>query len=201
MRRRRAAIGHVHHVDAGHHPEQYAGEMGQVSGPARGQVDLAGIGLGIGDELGDGLGRKRRIDHQDESIAVEAGDRGNVARDGDGALLIERYVDGVRGGDKKERIAIGRRTRDRLQREIAAGTRPVVDDHRLAEPLRQRLTDEPRDDVGRAAGGNEDHQCHRPRRISLRPCNTRHGRQRGSARCQMQKLSTGKFHDAPPSSA
>ena len=56
-------------VDAGHHPEQLAAEMGQVSGPARGQVDLAGIGLGIGDELGNGLGRERRIDQQDEGIA------------------------------------------------------------------------------------------------------------------------------------
>jgi hypothetical protein len=59
----------------------------------------------------------------------------------------------VRGGDKEERIAIGWRTRDRLQSEIATGPRPVVDEHRLAEPLRQPLTDE-------------------TRRISLRPCNT-----------------------------
>jgi hypothetical protein len=32
----------------------------------------------------------------------------------------------------------------------------------------------------------------------LRPCNARHSRQRGSARGQMQKLPTGKFHFAPP---
>ena len=68
----------------------------------------------------------------------------------------------------QQRVAVGRRARDRLQREIAAGARPVVDHHRLAEPLRQRLPDEPRDDVGRAAGGNENDQGHRPRRISLR---------------------------------
>jgi hypothetical protein len=41
---------------AGHHPEQLAAEMGQVSGPARNLVDLARIRLGMGDELGDGLG-------------------------------------------------------------------------------------------------------------------------------------------------
>ena len=46
----------------------------------------------------------------------------------------------------------------------------------------------------RAAGGNADDQAHRPRRIGLRPRDARHGRQRGSARCQMQKLSAGKFH-------
>ena len=64
-----AAIGHVHHVDLGHHPEQLAAEMGQVSGAGRGQVDLAGVGLGIVDELADGFGGEERIDQQDEGVA------------------------------------------------------------------------------------------------------------------------------------
>ena len=37
-----------------------------------------------------------------------------------------------------------------------------------------------------------------PRRISLRPSGARHGRKRGSARCQMQKLSAGKVQFEPP---
>ena len=143
------------------------------------------------------LGRERRIDQQDEGIVVDARDRDDVARDGDSALLIKRHVDGVRGGDKEERVAVGRRARDRLQRQIAAAARPVVDDHRLAEPLRQRLADQARNDVGRAAGGNEDDQSHRPRRIGLRPGNPRYGGQRGNARCQMQKSTAGKLHDRP----
>ena len=60
----------------------------------------------------------------------------DVARDRDGALLIKRHVDGVRGRDKKQRVAVGRSARDSLQREIAPGARPVLDHHRLAEPLR-----------------------------------------------------------------
>ena len=55
-RRRRAAIGHVHHVDAGHHLEQLAGDMDAAAVAGRRHVDLARIGLGIGDELGNGLG-------------------------------------------------------------------------------------------------------------------------------------------------
>jgi hypothetical protein len=79
MRRRHAPIGYVHHFYAGHHPEQLAAEMGQVSGPARNLVDLARIRLGMGDELGDGLGRDRRIDEQDEGVVADAGDWDDVA--------------------------------------------------------------------------------------------------------------------------
>ena len=49
-----------------------------------------------------------------------------------------------------------------------------------------------------AAGGKADDDAHRPRRIGLRPRSARHGRQRGSTRCQMQKVSAGKFYGIPP---
>ena len=52
-------------------------------GPARAQVDLAGIGLGIGDELGNGLRRERRVHQHDERIVVDARDRDDVACDVD----------------------------------------------------------------------------------------------------------------------
>ena len=100
--------------------------------------------------------------------------------------------------DQQKRVAVRRRSHDRLGADIAAGARPVLDDEWLPEPLRQPLTDQARDDVGRAAGRKADDDAHRPRRIGLRPRDARHGRQRGSARCQMQKLSAGKFHGDPP---
>src|SRR5215831_4076985 len=46
------------------------------------------------------------------------------------------------------------------------------------------------------SGGNDD--PHRPRRVGLRPSEAGDGRQRGSARCEMEKISTGKFHFEPP---
>ena len=39
---------------------------------------------------------------------------------------------------------------------------------------------------------NADDDAHRPRRIGLRPRDPRDGRQRGSARCQMQKMFGGE---------
>jgi hypothetical protein len=51
---------------------------------------------------------------------------------------------------------------DRLGGDIAAGARPVLDDEWLAEPLRQPLTDQTREDVVRPASGKADDDAHRP---------------------------------------
>src|SRR5262249_55332093 len=69
----------------------------------------------------------------------------------------------------------------------------------LSEPLRQPLSDQARRDVGRAGRGEWHDQTHRPRRIGLRLRDARHGRQRGSARGQMQKISAGGVSRTPPS--
>src|SRR5262249_20040483 len=54
-------------------------------------------------------------------------------------------------------------------------------------------------DVGSAPRREADDDAHRPRRIGLRPREPRHRRQRGSARGQREKISTGKFHFESPS--
>jgi hypothetical protein len=64
----------------------------------------------------------------------------------------------------------------------------------LAKPLRQPLTHQAPDYVGRAAGGGSDDDAHRPRWIGLRPCDARYCWERGRARGQMQEFPTGKFH-------
>src|SRR6516165_5561841 len=96
--------------------------------------------------------------------------------------------------DEEERVTIRRRAYDRLGGDIGGSTRPVFDEEWLAEPLRQPLRDQACDDVGRPASGVADDDAHRPRWIALRPSKARHGRQRGSARCEMEKISAGKFH-------
>src|SRR5262249_30850688 len=68
----------------------------------------------------------------------------------------------------------------------------------LATGTMSRVTsDQARNDVGRAAGGNEDDHANRPYRIALRPRDARDRRQQGSAGGQMQKISAGKFHSVP----
>jgi hypothetical protein len=126
--------------------------------------------------------------------ADDAGDRCDIADEVEIELVVERRIDQICRRDKEERVAVRRRAHDRFGADIPATAWPVIDHEWLAEPFRQPLTHEARENVLRAAGGNGDDQAHRPRRIGLRPCNSRDGRERGSARDQMQKISPGKFH-------
>jgi len=50
-------------------------------------------------------------------------------------VFVEARIDGVRIADQEERVAVRGRANDRLGRDIAAGTRPVLDDETLAQPL------------------------------------------------------------------
>ena len=68
---------------------------GDGADAGRRHVDLARIGLGIGDELGNGLGRNRWIHHHDIGHADDARDRRDVADEIEIELVVERRVDRV----------------------------------------------------------------------------------------------------------
>src|SRR5262249_5868996 len=155
--------------------------MGRESGAAGRKIDLAGIGLGIGNELGDCLGWERCIDHHDKGPTDKARDRRDVADEIEIELLVERRVARVPRSNQKERVAVRWRADARLGADIAASARSILNDEWLAEPLRQPLTHRARDDVGRATGRRRQNQAYRPRWIGLRPCDMRREWQRGSA--------------------
>src|SRR5262252_1228761 len=96
-------------------------------------------------------------------------------------------------------MAVRRCAHDGFYGDVGTGPRPVLDKELLAESLRKPLRYQARDEVGRATGRNADDNAHRPRWIGLRPRDARHGRERGSARGQMEKISAGKFRSEPPS--
>ena len=62
-RRRRALVGHVRDLDAGTALEQLEREMGGRAVALRGVAQL--VGLGVRDQLGDGLGRRVVLHRQD----------------------------------------------------------------------------------------------------------------------------------------
>ena len=197
-RRRRAAIGHLHHLDPGHHLEQLGGDVLRRADAGRGITDLAGIGFDIGDQLGNRLHRNRRIDLHHQRHAHDAGDRGDVADEIEIEILVQRGVDGIRRGHREQRVAVGRRAHHRLGADIAAGARLVFDDEGLAEPLGEPLAHQPHDDVLRAAGGKADDQVHRPRRIVERKGATGKSRRGRGGGGELQELAAAKCHGVAP---
>src|SRR5215813_9063624 len=143
--------------------------MGWGPGTARRHVDPARIGIRIGDELGNSFGRNRWMYRYDVGLPANAGDRRDVADEIETKLVIERGVDGVPTADHEQRIAVRRCAHDRIGPDIAAAARSVLDNKLLTEPLRQPLTDQTRDDVGRTGRSERHDDAHRPPRIGLRP--------------------------------
>jgi len=121
-----------------------------------------------------------------------------VANEIERQLVVERRIDGIVGSDEADGIAIGRRAQHRRHADISAGADLVLDDELLAEPLRQILSDDTRDDVVWPAGSERHDPMDRSRRITLRPGNAGHGRQRSSTRGHLQECAAGKFQGIPP---
>src|SRR5262249_36222641 len=92
----------------------------------------------------------------------------------------------------------GGRGNEGLGPDDVVRARSGVENKLLAEPLRQPLAHQMGRDVGRSGRSEWRDQTHRPRRIGLRRSNARNGRQRGRARCQMQKISAGEVYRALP---
>src|SRR6266850_260599 len=90
-----------------------------------GHIDLARVGFGISDEIGNGLGREGRIDHYDKRRTDNACDRRNIANEIEIEVVIERGINCVRRSAIKERVAIGQRFHDALSSDISASARPI----------------------------------------------------------------------------
>jgi len=86
---------------------------------------------------------------------------------------------------------------DRFGADIAACARPIVDNERLAKPLRQPLAYQPCEDVAAAAWSEGYDQSYRSRRIGLRPCRRWESGCDGSRCCHAQKFSARKFYLDP----
>jgi len=167
----------------------------------RRHVDLAGVGLGIGDEFGGRPRRHRGVDFQDHGHAQEARNRRDVVDKIVAELLEQRRVDRIDRIDEEQRVAVCWRAHYGLGPNIVAAARPVLDDELLAEPLRQPAGDQARRDIGRRAGGRGDDHAHGARGIGLRPADPRHHWKHSSAGSQMQECAAGRFMEFLPRNA
>src|SRR5215813_272764 len=126
----------MQHVDAGHRLKQLALQMGGGSDTTRRHGELAGIALGIGNELGDRPRWNREVRYHDVVHTGDASNRRDVAAEIETKLFVQRSTDRVYRSDEEERIAVRERAHDRLGGDIAARARSVFDNELFAEPLR-----------------------------------------------------------------
>src|SRR5262245_65497748 len=115
------------HYDTGHQLAQPAGQLARCSGSSRRIIDFARASRGIGDDLGNRLSRDRWIYRHDKWCADNASDWRDIADEIVVELVVECRIDRVPCANNEQRVAVGRGTHDRLGADIAAATRPVVD--------------------------------------------------------------------------
>ena len=124
----------------------------------------------------------------------DARDRHGIADEIVTELVVQCRGDCILRTAGQERVTVWRRVRDCLSANSAASAAPIFGHEWLAEPFRQVLSDETRDDVTRAAGGKTDDDVDRPARVGRRFGNARQRRDyRGPCR-QTKKSSAGKNH-------
>jgi len=192
-----AAERHVNEVEAERQAELFAGEMRLRACPRRAEAVFAGIGLDELDQLLDRLRRHGGVDGDDGGGRDGEGDGFEVVNRVVGQAREQRRIDHMGAEREQDCVAVGRRFRHLGSADIAGGARDVLDIDLLAELLGKLLRHEPREGVGHPTRRKGHDRAHRPGRIGLRPCSTRHARERGSGRGQMQKFAAGKFHHLP----
>src|SRR5262245_11652958 len=101
------------------------------------------------------------MDNDDLGLADGTRDRRNISDKVEFEISIQGGVDRGRCGDHEQRVAVSGRSDDRFSAEIAASTRPVFNDKRLAQSLRQPLPYYPTNNVGQIASGRTDDDAHR----------------------------------------
>ena len=146
--------------------EHLAGDAARRAAAA--VAELAGLLLGLRQQLGNGPVRRVGAHHQHLAALAEAGDRNEILHRVVGQLPVEMLVGGMRGvGRDQHRVAVGRSAGHGLRAEHAAGAGLVVDHHRLLGLLGDRRAERARQLVGGAAGGERHDEGQRPRRIRL----------------------------------
>ena len=187
QRRPSALIGNVHQRDAGRTGEIFAGDVVDRADTGGAEIDLAGIGLGIGDQFGDVGSGKRRMHHQRRlarcrscrSAQNPCADRSRRSCTATARSPACRCSPAA---------ACSRRARSspRPWCRRCRRPRPVVDHDALAEQLAHLVGDHASDDRGAAARRERNHQRDGAVRKVLRARRARRCPIAGSRRRQSQ---------------
>ncbi len=197
-----ARIGNVHEVDPGAQLEQLHREVPLGADPGRRIVELAGRGLGLGDEVEHRLRDVVLRQHQ-VGRGAEQRDRHEILVRVERHALVQQRIDHQRRGAEQQRVAVGPGARRRCDADIAAGAAAVLDHDRLPELLRKRIGNDARQDVDRTTGGERNDQADlRGRRIFLRQrrrseCNAARRARPGQESAAASGMATDSLRSSP----
>ena len=117
------------------------------------------LGFRERDQLGDGFRGKGRICEEHIGADRDARNEREVLERVVAELRIQARARSERdAAARRDRVAVGIAAGGDLDADVAARARPVVDDHRLAEALRDAPRDHATDEIVAAAGCEADDQ-------------------------------------------
>src|SRR5262249_11083480 len=144
------------------------------------EIDLAGVGAGMGDEILKRVDAERGVDDQDLRHAHREREQRKILAPVEWHLAChERNGRQRRCAGKTDRVAVGRAFSERVDASQAAGAGADLDHHLLAELGPKRIGQGAADKIGGAAGGERHDQPDRPVRKGLCPRGRRPQRRDG----------------------
>jgi hypothetical protein len=157
-----AAVGDVDHVEAAALGDQLHHHVVGAAIAGGAVVQAPRLGEHECHELRECRGADAWMNHEHDGKAAEQGNRGEIGDRIERQPDAQRRREGVTGRrGHEQRVAVGCAARDMLAGNSAVAAGPVVDDDAAPERLAQALGDQPRGDVGAAAGRERNHQADR----------------------------------------
>src|SRR5712691_9569297 len=131
----------------------------------RGEVELARIAARVLEELAHAVDRRLRGDHEHVRAAAHERDRSEVLLRVERQRPVQRHVDRVGRRRDQEREAVGRRLGYEIGADVAAGSRAVLDDHRLPGSFVQAGRERAGGEIGDPTGRKGDNEPDRLGRV------------------------------------
>ena len=163
-----ALVRHVRDLDAGALLQHLAREVAGVAAARRGEVDLARVGLEVGDQFTQRIDGDGRVHDQQVRHVGDEGHGHEVAARVERQVAVQGGVDRYGGrGYVDDGVAVRWGAHGGFDADVAARTRAVVDDHRLPEGVRELLAYRTRKRVGSPARWEGDDVLDRAVRVAL----------------------------------
>ena len=163
----RTVIRHMHHLDAAEHFKLAARQVRGRTDALRGEGELAGVGLAVGDQVLNCLGGKIRPHRQHIWDLRQQRDRHELRRVVFEVVIKQLLDRQWRRRTQEQRVAVGGGVRRVLGADVHRRSWHILDDDGLAPFLAELVGDQPRQNIGRRSGQDGEDNFYDMRRIGI----------------------------------